>query len=34
MKVKDQFHFPASGDMETPQHGNGSKIIFEAFPFF
>jgi len=22
------------GDMETPQHGNGSKIIFEAFPFF
>ena len=22
------------GDMETPQHGNGTKIIFEEFPFF
>ena len=20
--------------MEMPQHGNGSKIIFEVFPFF
>ena len=22
------------GDMETPQHGNGSKMIFEEFSFF
>ena len=21
-------------DMETPNHGNGSKITFEEFPFF
>ena len=28
------FKFRKSGDMETQQHGNGSKIIFEEFPFF
>ena len=27
------FKFRKSGDMETQQHGNGSKIIFEEFPF-
>ena len=29
--TRDRF---SRGDMETPQHGNGSKIIFEEFPFF
>ena len=28
------FSYLLVGDMETPQHGNGSKIIFMEFPFF
>jgi len=32
--TRDRFSRGDMDDMETPQHGNGSKIIFEEFPFF